>query len=469
MLQQGRLLLTGLLLACLPALLPGCKKEEDIPKGPPPAPSPVISSINPKQGEVGTIVQITGKHFSVPKVYFGSVEATEINVSGDTTLKVKVPAGIGDSSRIKVVINGQEIVADDPYIITLRLGAFSPVSIERQKTLTITGKGFDPLAEVWLNDNRLTITSFSATTLEVQVPVDAVDGKIKIKQPGAEKEFATSLHIFNYWKTLYQEPDGADQTDSERHFVYKNKIYRAFGSSRITGNPYNQVNSFDPTTNTWSVAFTIPAKVPLRRLHFSVVKGDKWYIGTGEGVEKNCWVMDLTKSGDEAWTQLTDFPDTGIFERAFLLNDEIYVTCETYGKKIYRLDAAANGGKGSWIPLITTGTPGYNGDFFTGFFVLGNKAYLRTNAKKLYEFDPVVPSFVEKATTPDHHTWDPVMFTFNGKGYGSDRNALYMYDPATNTWTRKTTLPFSDMMASVLNNKVYVITIRNGVYEYVPE
>ena len=70
---------------------------------------PIITSLSPASGGVGTVVTINGSSFSsVPAeniVYFGAVRAT-VSAATATSLTVAVPAGAGSVVPVTVVING---------------------------------------------------------------------------------------------------------------------------------------------------------------------------------------------------------------------------------------------------------------------------------------------------------------------------------------------------------------------------
>ncbi|MEI6143270.1 MAG: FG-GAP-like repeat-containing protein [Mariniphaga sp.] len=73
-------------------------------------PTPIISSISPTSGAVGTTVTITGKNFSSAAsenvVYFGDVKAT-VSSATSTSLTVTAPAGGGSVEIVSVTVAGK--------------------------------------------------------------------------------------------------------------------------------------------------------------------------------------------------------------------------------------------------------------------------------------------------------------------------------------------------------------------------
>jgi hypothetical protein len=100
---------------------------------------PIVTSVVPENGPVGTIVTISGINFgSVPgttAVYFGAVKATVIQLS-PTEIKTTVPAG-ATYKQVSVLVNGLAGISLKPFIVTsvneilINTGSFSEkVSIE---------------------------------------------------------------------------------------------------------------------------------------------------------------------------------------------------------------------------------------------------------------------------------------------------------------------------------------------------
>jgi len=73
---------------------------------------PIITSITPSSGKVGTVVQINGNNFgtsqSTGEVWFGSLKASNIASWNDTQLDVTVPQGLATGDvDVHIVVNGK--------------------------------------------------------------------------------------------------------------------------------------------------------------------------------------------------------------------------------------------------------------------------------------------------------------------------------------------------------------------------
>lgn len=130
-------------------------------------------------------------------------------------------------------------------------------------------------------------------------------------------------------------------------------------------------------------------------------------------------------------------------------------------------------------------------------FTIGNKIYTgggyisSNNLNDLWEYDPVTGNWTAKADLPvNNGRTNAIAFSINGKGYvglgvedyfglGTKKKDLWEYDPITNSWTEKTSLPAAPRVSAasfVLNNKVYVVggafnysyTYLDEVWEYDP-
>jgi hypothetical protein len=127
-------------------------------------------------------------------------------------------------------------------------------------------------------------------------------------------------------------------------------------------------------------------------------------------------------------------------------------------------------------------------------FSIGNRGYIATgniqnsnglliNSNQLWEYNPFLNSWTQKANYPGGKIWDGVGFSIGNKGYvgtGFDpavgnSNAFYEYDPITNSWTQKTNFPYAPTGAVgfSVGNKGYVgLGLDNGfmasIYEFDP-
>lgn len=94
----------------------------------------------------------------------------------------------------------------------------------------------------------------------------------------------------------------------------------------------------------------------------------------------------------------------------------------------------------------------------TACFVINNKAYvfgglmqsMGNGSNKLFEYDPISNAWTQKASLPGAGRMNSLAFTYNGKGYvvggqvvsgSSVASECWIYDPATNQWQQSSNLP----------------------------
>jgi N-acetylneuraminic acid mutarotase len=106
-------------------------------------------------------------------------------------------------------------------------------------------------------------------------------------------------------------------------------------------------------------------------------------------------------------------------------------------------------------------------------FIIGTKAYM-LRAKELWVYDPAADSWTKKTSIPHTISGDKdgaFAFALNGKGFvgcgGGSVNSkdFWQYDPATDTWTQKTDFPGvkrSEALSFVAGGKAYVIGGENN-------
>lgn len=153
-------------------------------------PPPVISTVEPASAKVGDEVTITGSNFSTTAseniVKFNGIRAS-VSSATATTLVVVVPEG-ATTGVLKVNVNGQEVTGPDFTIIPPpTISAISPSSGKIGDNITITGANFSIAPSnniVKFNGTPATVTSATATQLEVSVPSGATTGVITVEVNG---------------------------------------------------------------------------------------------------------------------------------------------------------------------------------------------------------------------------------------------------------------------------------------------
>ena len=148
--------------------------------------SPVVSSVSPGSGTIGTTVTITGSGFDTGcssgqtgVVYFGGVAATNATVS-DTTITAVAPTHHAGPANVEVADclgDLSPITPADVFNYPLPVvGSVSPGSGTSGTTVTITGSGFDygcsggQTGQVYFGGVAATNATVTAATATVVAP-----------------------------------------------------------------------------------------------------------------------------------------------------------------------------------------------------------------------------------------------------------------------------------------------------------
>jgi len=139
----------------------------------PPPPIPTFVSFSPSTGSVGTIVTLTGTHFTgATFVSFGGLRATSFTVVNDTSITAIV--GQGATGNISVTTPyGTVTLPGFTFVIKLSVTSFAPASGPVGRTVHITGSNFSPTPAdniVYFGGVRATVVSATSTRLTVTAP-----------------------------------------------------------------------------------------------------------------------------------------------------------------------------------------------------------------------------------------------------------------------------------------------------------
>jgi photosystem II stability/assembly factor-like uncharacterized protein len=108
--------------------------------------APTVSSFTPTSGPVGTVVTLTGTHFTgASAVAFHGVPAATFSAASDTQITATVPAG-ATSGPIAVTTPGGSVTSATSFTVvvtpkvTLKLSGLKKGSLKLGKRVTVTGK-----------------------------------------------------------------------------------------------------------------------------------------------------------------------------------------------------------------------------------------------------------------------------------------------------------------------------------------
>lgn len=148
-------------------------------------PPPSITSFTPiGAGPLDTVIIIGNNFIGTTAVSFGQVLANAFIVNSNTSISAVV--GGGASGMIKVIANGNaDSVTGFKYVSppVPVINSFSPISGPIGTTVIISGANFSPIVSeniVYFGAVRASITSASATSITVKVPVSASFSSISV-------------------------------------------------------------------------------------------------------------------------------------------------------------------------------------------------------------------------------------------------------------------------------------------------
>jgi len=143
---------------------------------------PVVSGLSETSGYAGDVVTVTGSGFvGVKSVKIGGVSAPFNTVAKDgSSLKVVIPSSAVSG---QVTVSTAYATSTDPVTFTVdpKVTSVSPVSGVGLANVTVSGSGLAGATAVDFNgDPSPHVVSNSATSVVVQVPVDATNGHVTV-------------------------------------------------------------------------------------------------------------------------------------------------------------------------------------------------------------------------------------------------------------------------------------------------
>jgi N-acetylneuraminic acid mutarotase len=237
------------------------------------------------------------------------------------------------------------------------------------------------------------------------------------------------------------------------------------------GNSWLQLNDFLGGQRERAVAFAI---------------GDYGYLGTGvdtaEQVLKDLWRYDPVM---DSWTQMADLPgaprrDAIGFSaggKGYIgLGVDNHISIQGNKKKdLWEFDPILN----SWLQKADYPGGGGNGAFFSTVFVTDEKAYVcggkigpNLYINQLWEYKPSADAWTERAPFPGGVRYLAVSFSINGSGYvgmGANQDVykkdFYKFNPGSNSWSAIAPFPAYERgsaSAFAINGRGYVCLGTNG-------
>ena len=219
---------------------------------------------------------------------------------------------------------------------------------------------------------------------------------------------------------------------------------------------YKDFWRYDPATDAWTqVADFGGATGIARRAAVGLSINGNGYVGTGydgSTYYKDFWAYDPDAN---QWTQKVDFGGTARYGAAgFAIGTKGYLGTgydgSTYYRDLWEYDTVNN----AWTPKRDLTFSILNLRRFAAVgFAIGSKGYIGTGRgqyttwQDLWEYDPATDQWANRASLPEGARYDAVGFTIGTKGYIGMGYIIaattvyykdfWEYDPAANTWSKK--------------------------------
>jgi N-acetylneuraminic acid mutarotase len=240
-----------------------------------------------------------------------------------------------------------------------------------------------------------------------------------------------------------------------------NNIY-AVGGADARNYSTTTLQVYDITKNTWSTRKPLPSARAWTN-GASVING-KLYVSGGY-YNKSLFVYNPTTN---SWSQKADMPRAGFYGAQAAINGLLYVyaaaTAPYIGPQFWRYNLNTN----RWASLPIP--PGFIDHEFPVAGAIGGKFYLAGGTKmgdptgSLQVYDPATNKWTNKASMPEPRS-EAAGAVINGKLYvaGGQGTALLVYNSSTDTWTRKAAMAerHSDAGASA-GGRFYVVGGQNS-------
>jgi len=155
--------------------------------------APVITSVKPTSGAVGTVVIISGSDLLEPTIAFNKVmaptPATPEFTNSATRITALVPPG-ATTGPITVTTSGGSVTTNSNFVVTPSpprpttkpvISRISPTTGKPGTTITITGSNFANLTSVKFGGIKAKmVKALSKQRLSARVPVGAKSGKVAV-------------------------------------------------------------------------------------------------------------------------------------------------------------------------------------------------------------------------------------------------------------------------------------------------
>jgi hypothetical protein len=162
---------------------------------------PVIETVSPSSGSVGTTVTVTGRHLSdVTSVLFNGIAGTNLTVISSTEIRANLPSS-GSLSDVLVVSPCGEVSID---IAAPVITSFSPGAGPVGTLITVTGSHLGNLTSVTVGGVQAAVVSNNGSTLVIAVMPGSATGPIALTSGGGsvstQGQFTVNFTPYPYFQ-----------------------------------------------------------------------------------------------------------------------------------------------------------------------------------------------------------------------------------------------------------------------------
>lgn len=264
--------------------------------------------------------------------------------------------------------------------------------------------------------------------------------------------------------------------DGGYSFVISDQVYVGFGQ---------QLQRFDPTTNSWTARATFPGPGADRKWANAFVINGLAYVGMGiignSTFQSDLWAYDPVANAWSPRAALPASPRGG--SATFTLNGKGYVcggtsTGPTFSE-VFEYDPLVD----EWMQVsdLPTGPRGFPTGFTLnekGYVYGGYQSGFTNETSEVHRFDPISATWEQVADLPGPGRQSAVSAVVNGvpvlamghTAFTQGNNDLYAYDLSTDTWSLINSFPGGDRVypvAASANGAFFLGTGSN--FSFVPQ
>lgn len=415
------------------------------PKPRPPLPTRVtLTSVTPNRGGEGALVTIEGPDFGSKNrpgaVFFDNVTAPVYSWA-PTQVVTAVPTGlVADVYGVRVSVPNRGFSNSVSFAVQPVITSLQPLQARAGDTITLTGTGFGPTADMLLVQcEEVTPTAWSPTAITFTVPqlAETVTASVVVQVNDIPSEAASFRYLstvqHNVWYPMATTAD-LFQPFSVAQWTGSEMLFYQGGSAFTKGGRY------DPATNTWR-AMNVAGAPTYGRI--GVWTGGELIVTSVEN-GATARYSSTTDQWTAAAAGATAHPGVGVWT-----GQEMLVWGAEYGYTASNAGARYNPLTDTWAAMTTEGAPAPR-HLRPNMAVWSGEAMIVWGGENLGQYmntgglyDPVIDEWAPTPLTgaPAARAGNSAVWTGSQMIVWGGRSitAPYMntgglYDPVSNTW-----------------------------------